>query len=154
MTRPPKLHAAERNELTAQSARLEEAIGAYRAALEEYTPDRLPLQWAMTQMNLGNALTALAAFEGGTARLEEAVAAYRAALRRDPLPIDQANIQFNIGLALVSLGRREKALACFQQAGSIFKAAGILQLAEASSRLIIRLQNEIGAGSSNIAAPP
>ena len=38
------------------TARLEEAVAAYRAALEERTRDRVPLDWAMTQNNLGNAL--------------------------------------------------------------------------------------------------
>ena len=38
----------------------------------------VPLDWAMTQNNLGNALQRLGARESGTARLEEAVAAYRA----------------------------------------------------------------------------
>jgi uncharacterized coiled-coil protein SlyX len=42
--------------------------------------DRVPLDWATTQMNLGNALQTLGERESGTARLEEAVAAYRAAL--------------------------------------------------------------------------
>jgi hypothetical protein len=41
---------------------------------------RVPLDWAMTQYNLGNALQLLGGRESGTARLEEAVAAYRAAL--------------------------------------------------------------------------
>jgi hypothetical protein len=79
--------------------------------------------------------------------------AYRAAIERDPLPIDTANTQFNMGLALVSLGRRKEALTCFQQAGSIFKGAGMLQSAEASDRLIARLQDEIRTGSPS-AAPP
>jgi len=35
-----------------------------------------PLDWAATQMNLGNALQTLGSRERGTARLEEAVAAY------------------------------------------------------------------------------
>ena len=63
---------------------------AYRAALEERTRDRAPLQWAMTQNNLGNALQTLGARESGTARLEEAVMAYRAALEewtRDRAPL-------------------------------------------------------------------
>ena len=42
----------------------------------------MPLDWATTQNNLGNALAGLGDRESGTARLEEAVAAYRAALRR------------------------------------------------------------------------
>ena len=63
------------------TARLEEAVAAYRAALEERTRERVPLDWATTQNNLGNALWTLGERESGTARLEEAVAAYRAALR-------------------------------------------------------------------------
>ena len=38
------------------TARLEEAVEAYRAALKERTRERVPLQWAMTQNNLGVAL--------------------------------------------------------------------------------------------------
>ena len=38
------------------TARLEESVAAYRAALEERTRDRVPLDWAMTQNNLGTAL--------------------------------------------------------------------------------------------------
>jgi hypothetical protein len=62
------------------TARLEEALATYRAALEERTRDRVPLDWARTQNNLGHALEALGERESGTARLEEAVATYRAAL--------------------------------------------------------------------------
>jgi Tetratricopeptide repeat len=40
----------------------------------------VPLNWATTQNNLGNALWTLGERESGTARVEEAVAAYRAAL--------------------------------------------------------------------------
>src|SRR5512139_3759612 len=41
------------------TARLEEAVAAYRDALKEYTRERVPLQWATTQNNLGNALETL-----------------------------------------------------------------------------------------------
>ena len=74
------------------TAKLEEAVAAYRAALEE-TRERVPLGWAMTQNNLGNALRALGERESGTARLEEAVAAYRAALQertRERVPLNWA----------------------------------------------------------------
>ena len=40
----------------------------------------MPLDWATTQMNLGNALRTLGERESGTARLEEAVAAWDACL--------------------------------------------------------------------------
>jgi hypothetical protein len=45
------------------TARLEEAVAAYRAALEERTQERVPLDWATTQNNLGNALSTLGARE-------------------------------------------------------------------------------------------
>ena len=67
------------------TARLEEAVAAYRDALKEWTRERVPLDWAMTQNNLGIALWTLGERESGTARLEEAVAAYRDALQgKDP----------------------------------------------------------------------
>jgi hypothetical protein len=65
------------------TARLEEAVAAYRAVLEERTRARVPLQWATTQNNLGTALRTLGARESGAARPEEAVAAYRAALEEE-----------------------------------------------------------------------
>jgi hypothetical protein len=59
--------------------RLEDAVAAFRAALKELTRDRVPLQWAGAQNNLGSALEKLGERESGTGRLKEAVAAYRAA---------------------------------------------------------------------------
>jgi hypothetical protein len=67
-------------EQTGDSSHLEKAIVAYREALKEYNRERVPLDWAMTQNNLGNALQILGERESGTERLEEAVAAYRQAL--------------------------------------------------------------------------
>jgi hypothetical protein len=40
-------------ELESGPARLEEAVAAFRAALEEWTRDRVPLDWAKAQYNLG-----------------------------------------------------------------------------------------------------
>jgi tetratricopeptide (TPR) repeat protein len=53
--------------------RLEEAVSAYRSALEERRRDRVPLDWAATQNNLGKALRALGERETGTAHLQEAL---------------------------------------------------------------------------------
>ncbi len=41
------------------TAKLEEAVAAYREALKERTRERAPLQWAMTQNNLGLTLLRL-----------------------------------------------------------------------------------------------
>ena len=49
-------------------------------ALEEWTRERVPLQWATTQNNLGSALWVLRERESGTARLQEAAAAFDACL--------------------------------------------------------------------------
>ena len=46
----------------------DEAVAAYREALKEWTRERVPLHWAMTQNNLGNALSRLGERESGTAR--------------------------------------------------------------------------------------
>jgi hypothetical protein len=43
-------------EQTGRNEPLEEAVGTYHEVLQEWTRERGPLQWAMTQTNLGNAL--------------------------------------------------------------------------------------------------
>ena len=54
------------------TARLEEAVEAFRAALQERTRERVPLQWARTQNNLGNALWGLGERTTDDAKLREA----------------------------------------------------------------------------------
>src|SRR6056297_999854 len=106
--------------------RLEEAVTAYRAALEESTRDRVPLEWARTQMNLGTALQTLGERESGTARLEEAVTAYRAALEertRDRVPLGWAMTKMNLGTALQTLGERENGTTRLEEAVTTFRAA-------------------------------
>jgi tetratricopeptide (TPR) repeat protein len=58
------------------ATRLEEAVAACRAALEQWGGDRAPLDWATAQNNFGNALRTLGERERGTARLEKAVVAF------------------------------------------------------------------------------
>ncbi|MEX2264131.1 MAG: tetratricopeptide repeat protein, partial [Bryobacteraceae bacterium] len=106
-------------EQSGESARLEEAVAAFREMLREWTRERVPLDWAMTQNNLGNALGRLGERESGTARLGEAVAAYREALRewtRERTPLDWAMTQNNLGNALRSLGERESGTARLEEA--------------------------------------
>ena len=105
---------------------LRRAIHASRRALLEYTRERVPLQWATTQNNLGNALRTLGERESGTARLEEAVAAYRAALEertRERVPLDWAMTQNNLGNALQTLGERESGTARLEEAVAAYRAA-------------------------------
>jgi tetratricopeptide (TPR) repeat protein len=91
------------------TVRLEEAVTACRAALEERTRERVPLDWAATQNNLGGALQALGAREHGTARLEEAVAVHGAALEewtRERAPLEWAKGTGNQGVVLMLLAER------------------------------------------------
>ncbi len=86
--------------------RLEEAVAAFHAALTEHTRERVPLEWAMTQNNLGSALVTLSERESGRARLEEAVAAFHAALTeltRERGPLRWATAQNNLDKALARL---------------------------------------------------
>ena len=81
-------------------------MAAYRAALEERTRERVPLDWAATQNNLGNALWALGGRESGTARLEDAVTAYRAALE----VFEAANASYYFSVARENLEKIQELL--------------------------------------------
>ena len=59
--------------------------------MTEFLPVILPLVWAATQNNLGNALLRLGERESGTARLHDAVTAYREALKN--LPVSQIYVK-------------------------------------------------------------
>jgi tetratricopeptide (TPR) repeat protein len=88
-----------------------EAIALYRSALKGASRVRVPLQWAMVQNNLGNALGMLGDRESGTTRLEEAVKAFRGALKeytRERVPFDWAMTLNNLGNALAMLGDRDR----------------------------------------------
>jgi exonuclease VII small subunit len=101
-------------------------VAAYRAALQEWTRERVPLDWATTQNNLGSALATLGERESGTVRLEEAVAAYRAALEertRERVPLDWAMTQMNLANALATLGERESGTARLEEAVAAYRAA-------------------------------
>jgi tetratricopeptide (TPR) repeat protein len=105
---------------------LDQAITAYRAALTEYTQDRVPLNWATTQNNLGNALRALGERRGNEDLLDQAITAYRAALTeytQDRVPLNWATTQNNLGTALRALGERRGNEDLLDQAITAFRAA-------------------------------
>jgi tetratricopeptide (TPR) repeat protein len=115
-------------ERESSTAKLEEAVAAYREALKEWTRESMPLQWAGTQNNLGLALGALGERESGTAKLEEAVAAYREARKewtRDRLPFNWAMSYGTEGVALMLLAERRRdaviATAAFSQINTAFE---------------------------------
>jgi tetratricopeptide (TPR) repeat protein len=106
---------------------LKESVAAYRAALEERTRERAPLDWAMTQNNLGLALSQLGEWENTTEILEEAIATSRAALdesARERVHLQWAKAQNNLGLALLALGNRESGTDKLVEAVAAYRAAG------------------------------
>jgi hypothetical protein len=108
------------------NARLETAIAYFRKALTERPRERIPLDWAMTQNNLGTALRSLGELENGTGRLEEAATAFREALKertRERVPLDWAATQNNLGNALSSLGERESGTEKLKEAAAAFREA-------------------------------
>jgi len=108
------------------TGKLEEAVAAYREALKEWTRERVPLDWATTQMNLGVALRMLGERESGTGKLEEALAAYREALKertRERVPLDWAMTQMNLGTALATLGERESGTGKLEEAVAAYREA-------------------------------
>jgi tetratricopeptide (TPR) repeat protein len=97
--------------------RLEEAVDTLRKAQLEQTREDTPLDWAMTQNNLGIAFSIMAERESDPKRWEEAVSAFRQALlerTRERVPEQWAKTQNNLGNALQRLGelRKEKGLLC------------------------------------------
>ncbi|MBR9850545.1 MAG: tetratricopeptide repeat protein [Rhodobacteraceae bacterium] len=106
--------------------RLEQAATAYRAALEEWTREKMPLDWAMAQNNLGNVLQTLGERESGTERLEQAVTAFRAALEegtREKVPLNWATTQNNLGNVFATIGERENDSQRLRQAVTAYRAA-------------------------------
>src|SRR5215831_12862304 len=85
------------------NAALKQSIEIWYLVLAQRPRERVALDWAATQNNLGVALLRLGERESGTARLQEAVEAYRAALQeytRERVPFDWAMTQMNLGAAL------------------------------------------------------
>lgn len=137
------------------TARLEEAVVAYRRALKEWRREDVPLNWAMVQSNLGNALAALGERETGTARLEEAVVAFRLALeerRREIVPLDWAATQNNLGAALAAIGERETRTARLAEAVETYRLALKEQRREEVPLNWARTQNNLGTALGELAA--
>jgi len=97
----------------------------------------VPLDWATTQNNLGNALSKLGERESGRVRLEEAVAAYRDALQewtRERVPLQWAYSEHGLADALAAIAvrsndpaRLEEAIRCMNGAAEIYREGHVSQ---------------------------
>ena len=101
-------------------------VTAYRHAIKVYTQDDMPLDWAMTQNNLGNALRALGEREEGTQRLDDAVTAHRHAIKvytQDDMPLQWAITQNNLGTAFEAIGDKTSDSTKWQEAENCYLKA-------------------------------
>jgi tetratricopeptide (TPR) repeat protein len=134
-------------------AALNDAVTAYRGALEVYTRKDMPVGWATTQNNLGIALRTLGELVGGAkglSALNEAVAAYRAALEvhtRKDMPANWALIQNNLGVALQTFGERaggEEGLSALNEAVAAYRLALVVHTRKDMPIQWATTQNNLG----------
>ena len=158
MTRIGFLHESAKalyrqGEEKGDNAALTESIDARRNLLERLPRERVPLDWAMTQNNLGNALSSLGGRESGTGKLEEAAAAYRESLgeyTRERVPLDWAMTQNNLGNALTSLGERESGTGRLEEAVAAYREALKEHTRERVPLQWAMTQNNLGTALSSL----
>lgn len=137
------------------NAALASAIAREKRLLELNPRERVPLDWAATQISLGNALFSLGERESGTGKLEEAVAAYREALKEDTRerdPLDWAYSQHSLADALAAIAKRkrssarmEEALACMRGAAEVYQQVGESDRLPAARSRITEMEAELTA---------
>ncbi|HEU5383607.1 MAG TPA: hypothetical protein VFV38_50045 [Ktedonobacteraceae bacterium] len=129
------------------------AAACFHAALQVYTREQTPGDWAMTQNNLGNALSDQAAIAEGeeqTRLLTEAINAYRAALQvytREQTPGDWAMTQNNLGVALraqAAIAEGEEQARLLTEAISAQRAALQVRTREQTPGSWAMTQNNLG----------
>jgi tetratricopeptide (TPR) repeat protein len=129
---------AHLGDITAHQRRaidLRKAIAAYEAALTVRTRAAHPVEWAMTQNNLGNAWRNMPTGDRRE-NLRKAIAACEAALTvltRAAHPVEWARTRFNQGLVLQGLAKTGSKQACghLRAAATRVKAAASVWTAEA-----------------------
>ena len=140
---------AERSigEQSGNSDALLRAISAYRSALKELTQEKVPLDWAKTQNNLGTALVILGERDSGMEQLDAAIAAFREALKertQEKVPLDWAMTQNNLGAALQALGERESGIERLEAAVAAYQEALKEYTRERVPLLWATTQNNLG----------
>lgn len=123
------------------SGALARAVAAYEAALTVRTREADPARWALTQMNLGNALVLL----GERSAIEQAVSAFDAALRvrtREADPAGWADTTYSLAMAWAALGRYATARAAAEAAAAVYEQVGNAYWAREARAFIAQLPAE------------
>ena len=123
------------------------AITAYEEALKVYTLDRFPMQYAMTQNNLGNAYGTLAEVEAKAKNCKKAIKAYEEALRvytPERSPMDYAMAQNNLGNVYRTLAEVEAKAENSKKAIKAYEEALRVYTLERSPMDYAMAQNNLG----------
>jgi len=102
------------------------AIASFNSALEVYSQESTPFDWAATQANLGTALQALGRQETDSKLLNSAIDAYTAALleyTRKDTPQEWSSVMFQLGATFHAYGQLLKGNRTFQKAVVAYKNA-------------------------------
>lgn len=132
-----------------------EAASAYRASLEEFTRDRMPMQWATATASLGDVLQSIANYEEGTGSLKESVEMRRAALEIlsfEGAPLEWANAQNGLGTSLLNLSTREQTAERLPEARAAFEATLKVFTRETQPMQWAFTQNNLGDVHWNMAS--
>ncbi|MBZ0291060.1 MAG: tetratricopeptide repeat protein, partial [Anaerolineae bacterium] len=132
---------------------LRRAIKTFEAALVYRTPEAAPLDYAMTQNNLGNAYSDLAKIEDREGNLRRAIAAYEAALvyyTEEAAPQYYATTQNNLGNAYRDLSQIEAREGNLRRAIAAYEAALVYRTAEAAPLAYAMTQNNLGIAYRNL----
>ncbi len=132
---------------------LQKAIAAYQQALIYRTPDTAPLDFAMTQNNLGAAYDDLAQLEDCATNLQKAIAAYQQALiyrTPDTAPLAYAQTQNNLGNAFANLAQLEDSQTNLQKAIAAYQQALVYRTSESVPLDYARTQNNLGTAYADL----
>ena len=130
------------------------AIQSYRAALEIRTKERFPMQFAMTQNNLGNAYRTLAEVEDKAKNCKLAIQAFQAALEiytQERFPMQLATTQNNLGNAYNTLAEVEDKAKNCKLAIQAFQAALEVRTQDRFPMDFAMTQNNLGTAYSTLA---
>ena len=130
------------------------AIKAYEESLKVYTPERFPMQYAMTQNNLGNAYSKLAEVKDKAENCKRAIEAYEEALKVRTLEcfsIDYAMTQNNLGSVFRTLAEVEDNAGNCKRAIIAFEEALKVRTLERFPMQYATTQNNLGNAYSTLA---
>lgn len=129
------------------------AIEAYNEALKTYTPDKYPIDYGITQNNLGAAYNTLAEIEDNAANAKKAINAFNKALEvytPDKSPMDYGMTRNNLGNAYRILAEIEGSAACAYKAVAAYNESLKVWTEDKYPADYAMTQNNLGAAYTTL----